>query len=208
MVSAVAYSLMVQNAIQSMSLESTTNLNKLTNLLFNAMHSDELYRVYIAGNGGSSCIAQHFAADLSKLANIATKDRVLEVVNLTDNVALLTAFANDINWSEALCRVMESKFADGEKPILITISSSGESKNILHLLDYAHIIGVNHTYAFVGFDGGEILTDYSDKVNMIHVPTTSYEVAEDAHMMLLHCIVKNFRESLIHDGRRYYPLSK
>lgn len=147
--------------------------------------------VYAIGNGGSAAISQHFSCDHSKGV---CHDTMLKgnVISLATNVSLMTAIANDYNYDEVFSKQIEyvnSKFVSS---ILIAISSSGNSNNILEGLKTARRLGWA-TIAFVGFDGGKV---YSEKLadNIILVPSNNYGVVEDIHQMLMHSISQEIRK--------------
>lgn len=146
--------------------------------------------VYIVGNGGSAATATHFACDLSKATIVEGRAR-LRVTSLTDNVALLTAWANDTSYenvfAEQLCNLLNT----GD--IVIAISASGDSPNILAAIEAARDRGAT-TIGLVGFSGGTLKTA-ADAA--IHVQSDSYGVVEDCHLVLEHAITESTRVALI-----------
>ncbi len=154
----------------------------------------EAYRqnkhVYILGNGGSASTATHFACDLSKATIIEGRVR-LRVTSLTDNVALLTAWANDTSYenvfAEQLCNLVNS----GD--VVIAISASGNSPNVLAAIEAARARGAV-TVGLVGFAGGSVKR-VADAA--IHVRSDSYGVVEDCHLVLEHAITESTRAALI-----------
>jgi D-sedoheptulose 7-phosphate isomerase len=154
----------------------------------------EAYRqnkhVYILGNGGSAATATHFACDLSK-ATIVEGHARLRVTSLTDNVALLTAWANDTSYenvfAEQLCNLLNPD------DVVIAISASGNSPNVLAAIDAARERGAI-TVGLVGFSGGS-LQNVADA--SIHVQSDSYGVVEDCHLVLEHAITESTRAALV-----------
>lgn len=138
--------------------------------------------VFFIGNGGSAATASHFANDLA----IGTKDyeRPFRVVSLTDNIAVITAIANDYGYDDVFARQLRVLGRSGD--VLIAISASGNSPNLLKAFEYARSAGVK-TVAITAFDGGE-LKQLADEG--VHVPTEpkEYGPAEDAHMILDHLV--------------------
>jgi len=139
------------------------------------------HTIFVAGNGGSSAIAEHFTCDHSK--GTATNTTFApKFVNLTSNVSLLTAYANDVGYEHALS---EQLILHADKnDVLIVISSSGNSMNIINAINVARGLGLT-TVALVGFDGGLVksLADYC-----IHIPIDSYGIAEDCHQSVMHML--------------------
>ncbi len=138
--------------------------------------------VFFIGNGGSAATASHFANDLA----IGTQDyeKPFRVVSLTDNVAVITAIANDYGYDEIFSRQLNVLGKNGD--VLIAISASGNSPNLLKAFEHARSAGIK-TVALTAFDGGKMRQCCDEGV---HVPTgpKEYGPAEDAHMVLDHLV--------------------
>ena len=144
-------------------------------------------RLFVAGNGGSSAIASHFVADMMKTSTIS-----LSTVCLSDNVPLLTALSNDVNYEEALAGALtfhQMHSESTQNDMLIVISSSGRSHNIVNLLERSRNYGMK-TVALVGFHGGPA-KDLAD--TYIHVKSEHYGVVEDCHHAIMHDITDRLR---------------
>lgn len=148
----------------------------------------ERRNIFLAGNGGSAAIVSHFANDLNKLASVGGFRA--RAISLTDNVPLLTAWANDTEYAQVFARQLEN-LADAEDVLLI-VSSSGNSPNIVAALQCAQSMGV-HTAALTGFTGGEamVLADAA-----IHMPADHYGLVEDSHQILCHVLANYLRDRL------------
>ena len=139
--------------------------------------------IYIIGNGGSAATASHMANDL----NTGLKRRGIRnfnVISLTDNSAVCSAIANDIGFENIF--FMQLKGVLSSKDLLISISCSGNSPNVIKATQYAkdnntRIIGCT------GFDGGE-LKQLSDVNFHVNTPKGEYGLVEDMHMILDHII--------------------
>jgi D-sedoheptulose 7-phosphate isomerase len=138
--------------------------------------------VFFAGNGGSAATASHFANDLAIGTNSYAKP--FRVFSLTDNQAILTALANDFGYEEVFSRQLKVLGQQGD--ILVGISASGNSPNLVRVFESARSIGIR-TFAITAFDGGKMKEIADDG---IHVPTgpKEYGPAEDAHMILDHLV--------------------
>ena len=138
--------------------------------------------VFFIGNGGSAATASHFANDIS----IGTKPegRQFRALSLTDNVAILTAVANDFGYEEVFSRQLRVHGRAGD--VVVAISASGNSPNLLKAFEMATEAGMK-TVAITAFDGGR-MKQVADEG--IHVPTgpKEYGPAEDAHMMIDHLV--------------------
>jgi D-sedoheptulose 7-phosphate isomerase len=146
-------------------------------------------RVFIFGNGGSAATASHFASDLSKGAICQGKPRI-KAFALTDNIPLLTAWANDTSYENIFAEQLENVVEPGD--VVIGISSSGNSPNVLKGIKVARARGAT-TIGFIGFDGGK-LRDLVDIA--VIVPSHNMEQVEDIHLLLEHVITTCLRETL------------
>ena len=146
-------------------------------------------KVFIFGNGGSAATASHFASDLSKGAIREGKPRI-KAFALTDNIPLLTAWANDTSYENVFAEQLENCVDPGD--IVIGISGSGNSPNVLKGVNVAKNKGAT-AIGFIGFDGGKLksLADIA-----IIVPSHNMEQVEDIHLLLEHVITTCLREAL------------
>lgn len=144
-------------------------------------------RVYTFGNGGSAATASHFASDLAKGAICEGKPR-LKAFALTDNVPLLSAWANDTAYENIFAEQLENFIEPGD--VAIGISGRGNSPNVLNGVKVAKAKGAT-TIGFIGFDGGKLkeLVDIA-----IVVPNDNMEQVEDVHLLLEHVITTCLRK--------------
>ena len=144
--------------------------------------------VFSCGNGGSAAIANHLQCDHLKGIRTAT-DITPRVVSLSSSVELLTAIANDMAYEDVFAYQLESHSSAGD--VLIAVSSSGRSPNILRALTYAREHGLK-TIALTGFEGGaaQALADVS-----IHVDAANYGIVEDLHQAIMHALAQYIRQS-------------
>ncbi|MDM8000429.1 MAG: SIS domain-containing protein [Dehalococcoidia bacterium] len=146
----------------------------------------ERKRVFLFGNGGSAATASHLACDLGKGTNGHGRPR-LRVVALTDNMPLISAWANDSSYEEVFAQQLVEQVEPGD--IVIGISASGNSRNVLNGIRVAKSAGAI-TVGLTGFDGGE-LKNQAD--HCIVVPDDSIDQVEDVHLMLGHIIASCLR---------------
>jgi D-sedoheptulose 7-phosphate isomerase len=146
--------------------------------------------VYIMGNGGSAATASHMANDLSKGTLVPGAPR-FKALALTDNVPLITAWANDTAYEAVFVEQLEPWVEAGD--VVIGISGSGNSENVLRAVRLAKERGAT-TIGFTGYEGGKLarLVD----VNILASGATM-ALAEDVHMMLDHLITTVVREMLV-----------
>ncbi len=143
-------------------------------------------KVFTCGNGGSAATAIHFAADLHKGATSPGKPPI-DSESLCGNVAELTAWANDVSYADVFTEAMEGKVKKGN--VLIAISGSGKSRNVLNAVNKAKTMGAT-TIGFTGSDGRKL----NEMVDIcIIVPSRSMEQIEDIHLILCHLITNCLR---------------
>ncbi len=147
-------------------------------------------RMFSCGNGGSASIANHVQCDHVKGVRTAT-DLAPQVMSLSTNVELLTAIANDIGYDQVFVYQLQSQAAPGD--VLMAVSSSGRSPNIVQALTWARDHGLR-TIAVTGFDGGaaRVVAEVS-----IHVDCTNYGIVEDLHQSVMHALAQYIRQSRI-----------
>lgn len=144
-------------------------------------------RIYAIGNGGSASTASHFVNDMGKGASLGREKR-FKVIPLTDNVEWMTALSNDLCYEDVFVEQLRNFAEPGD--VLIAISGSGNSENVLRAVRYANEVGC-HTVGFTGFEGGKL----KDLVgHCIVVDSDHMGRIEDMHMMLQHMICYYFMD--------------
>jgi len=143
---------------------------------------EEGRRIFFIGNGGSAATASHFANDVG--LGTRTDGAPFKALSLTDNNAVLTCIANDWGYDSVFVEQLRVHLEPGD--LVVAISASGNSPNIIKAIDFAKERG-NVTIGLTGFDGGELRKRAQ---LVIHVPTErgEYGAVEDAHMVLDHLI--------------------
>ena len=144
-------------------------------------------QIFVMGNGGSASTASHFVCDLVKNTRMESWPN-FRVIGLTDNMAVFSAMANDEGYSNVFVQQLES-FLQPED-IVIGISASGNSANVLKAIEFANQAG-GKTIGFTGFDGGKLgkMVDIN-----LQVPSSCIEHVEDIHLVMEHLICKALRE--------------
>jgi D-sedoheptulose 7-phosphate isomerase len=145
--------------------------------------------VYVCGNGGSAATASHMQADFSFFTRYFTKFRP-KVRALTDNAAMMTAVGNDTSFHDVFVEQMKGHFEKGD--VLICISASGNSENVVRAANYANVNG-GTSIGFVGFEGGKLLETATIS---LFTPNSKgdYGPIEDVHMIFNHLIVNYLSE--------------
>ena len=162
-------------------------INEAMNMIIKAYEGE--HTIYIFGNGGSSATASHYQNDFNKGLS-ETLEKKFRFYCLNDNVATLMAIANDIGFEEVFRYQLTGRIAEGD--IIIAISGSGNSENIINAVEYAKSQG-NKIIGLTGYQGGKLreLSDVS-----LHADVNSMQVTEDIHMILDHMIMSIFYMTL------------
>ena len=138
--------------------------------------------IYVFGNGGSASTASHMANDYNKGLN-EFLDKKFRFVCLNDNVATLMSIANDISYEEVFRMQLRGKLE--EKDLVVGISGSGNSMNVINAISYAKEMGVK-TVGLCGYEGGK-LKALSDVV--LHVKLNNMQIVEDIHLIFNHLLM-------------------
>jgi D-sedoheptulose 7-phosphate isomerase len=160
-------------------------IQKVVDLLADARMDGN--QIFIMGNGGSAATASHFVCDLAK----GTRQQSFppyRVIGLSDNMAIFSAYANDEGYENVFIQQLASLVRPGD--IVIGISGSGNSQNVIRAVKYANEVGAT-TVGFTGLSGGQLrgLVDLS-----VYIPSDCIEQVEDVHLILEHLICKALRE--------------
>jgi D-sedoheptulose 7-phosphate isomerase len=140
-------------------------------------------RVITCGNGGSASTASHYITDWNKMGNLATGGRH-RGISLCDNVGLITAYGNDISYDEVFAGQLKALLDEGD--LVVAVSGSGNSPNVLKAVEYANANGAE-TLAVVGYDGGKLMKLAHHSV---WVPSFDMQLCEDVHLMFGHMVMK------------------
>jgi D-sedoheptulose 7-phosphate isomerase/D-glycero-D-manno-heptose 1,7-bisphosphate phosphatase len=174
-----------------------TELDRAAKVI-NAAHDDGS-ALFACGNGGSASIANHLQCDHVKGVRVGT-GLLARVQSLSTNVELLSAIANDVGYDAVFEYQLQSQARPGD--VLIAISSSGRSPNIVRALEWAGSNGMP-TIALTGFDGGPAR---SLATVSIHVDSRNYGIVEDAHQACMHLLAQYIRQSRMSEGEVAAPV--
>jgi D-sedoheptulose 7-phosphate isomerase len=150
--------------------------------------------IFIMGNGGSASTASHFVSDLSKGTIVPGFPR-FKAIALTDNIPTMLAWANDESYDDIFAEQLKNLMEPGD--VVIGISGSGNSANVVKAIDYANENG-GITIGISGYDGGALLK--IAKVN-IHTPSHYMQRVEDIHLLLEHLLTSLLREEMQRQGK-------
>lgn len=147
-------------------------------------------KIITCGNGGSASTASHYITDWSKMVNLATGKK-FRGISLCDNIGLITAYGNDISYDEVFAGQLKAIMDEGD--LLVAISGSGNSPNVVKAVEYANSIG-GDTLAVVGYDGGKV-KELSKTA--VWVESFDMQLCEDVHLMFGHLVMKTLCGSSI-----------
>lgn len=192
---ASAYFEQLKQALDKCDLKT---INEICELFKNTIENDGL--VFVCGNGGSAAIANHSLCDFLKCVRTDTELKP-RVFSLSSHTELNSALSNDISYDEVFAYQLASMGRPGD--LLLTISSSGNSQNVVRAIEQARTTGMK-SVSFTGFEGGRSKTQADLNV---HVDAHNYGVVEDTHQSLIHVITQFLRqhtmdEQLI-EGRKF-----
>ncbi len=151
------------------------------NTIANALLND--HKILSCGNGGSAADAQHFSAEM--LNRFEMERPGLPAIALTTDSSTLTSIANDYQYAEIYSKQIRALGQEGD--ILLAISTSGESHNIVHAIDAAHDRNMV-VIALTGREGGQIADLVNDNDIEIRVPTWSTARIQEVHIMIIHSL--------------------
>jgi len=183
---AVKYLDEVAKTLEKMEKDFPFKVNEIVAALLRARDTGR--RVYICGNGGSASTASHMASDLNKGANRVDAPR-FKAVALTDNIPAMLAWANDSSYDDIFVEQLKNHLEPGD--VVVGISGSGNSPNILKVMHYANDNGAL-TIGLTGFDGGKL----AQLAKIVYVvPNNCMQQVEDVHLLVEHMVSLILRDS-------------
>jgi D-sedoheptulose 7-phosphate isomerase len=140
-------------------------------------------KIITCGNGGSASTASHYITDWNKMVNLATGKK-FRGVSLCDNVGLITAYGNDLSYADVFSGQVDTLMDEGD--LLVAVSGSGNSPNVIKAIEAARRAGGN-VLGVVGYDGGKMMPmcDHS-----VWVRSFDMQLCEDMHLMFGHMVMK------------------
>lgn len=162
-------------------------IDNFIELIVDAYKNDKF--VFVIGNGGSSANASHLAQDLAKGTKVHPEHEIrLKALSLTDNTPFLTAQANDEGYDTIFQQQLVTYAKSGD--LVIAISGSGNSPNIIKAIDWANSNGMV-TIGVTAYDGGKL---YKIAQHKLHVPLNEMCTAESIHSIVFHYAILELRE--------------
>lgn len=176
----------VARTLETMKKDLPEKTKEIVSALLAARDSGR--RVYVCGNGGSASTASHMASDLNKGANRSDSPR-FRAIALTDNIPAMSAWANDSSYEDIFVEQLKNHLEKGD--VVVGISGSGNSPNVLKAIHYGNDLGAT-TIGLSGLDGGKL-----SKVARISyvVPNGCMQQVEDIHLIIEHMLSLILRDS-------------
>ena len=173
----------VLSAIETIELEK---VSQAIDILTRAREEDR--RIFVCGNGGSASTASHFVCDMVKGASFR-RDKRFRIMALTDSLPTITAYANDVSYDCVFVEQLKNFAEPGD--VVIAISGSGNSPNVLQAVDYANSIGCR-TIALSGRNGGKL-----GSMAQLNLQASNPHMGriEDVHMIVMHMICYYFMDA-------------
>ncbi|MFN0021384.1 MAG: SIS domain-containing protein [Pirellulaceae bacterium] len=177
---------------------SQPDIQKMADLIYGAWQNDKF--VYIIGNGGSGTTASHMAEDLGK-SSLRSEDlrdeskKRLKVLSLTDNLGWIMAVGNDLAYDQIFVQQLMNYGRPGD--VLLAISGSGNSPNILNSVDWANRHGLT-TFGLTGYKGGKLKAMQQQG---IHVDLDDMGMVESIHLCLFHWVLNDVFARINNEGR-------
>ena len=170
-----------------------TQVESFIELLYGAYKNKKM--VFVIGNGGSAANASHLAQDLAKgTRSTLEQETRIKALSLTDNLPFVTALGNDDGYDTIFEQQLRTFASPGD--ILVCISGSGNSPNIIKAVEWANKNGLE-TVGITGFNGGKLKTLNKHSV---HVPLNDMCTAESVHSIIFHYVIIKLQERM-KDGK-------
>jgi len=173
-------------------------MTRWADLIFQAWQNERF--VFIFGNGGSGTTATHMSEDLGK-STLRSEDlrdeskKRLKVLSLTDNLGWIMAVGNDVAYDQIFVQQLMNYGGRGD--LVIAISGSGNSPNVLNAVDWANRHGLT-TFGLTGYGGGKLLQMQQDG---LHVALDDMGMVESIHLCLFHWVLNDVFARINHEGR-------
>lgn len=173
-------------------------IRQMADLIYEAWENDKF--VYIFGNGGSGTTATHMSEDLGK-SSLREKDlhdetkKRLKVMSLTDNLGWIMAVGNDLAYDQIFVQQLMNYGRAGD--VVLAISGSGNSPNVLNAVDWANRHGLK-TFGLTGYSGGKLRAMAQSG---LHVPLTDMGMVESIHLCVFHWVLNDVFARINHEGR-------
>lgn len=181
------HSIYLEEGKKTLTAIDPQQIERIANILWQARNEERT--VFIFGNGGSAALSVHFAGDVSECTGKAAPNvqKRLRVQCLAENLTTMLAIANDLSYADIFIEQLKTYFRPGD--VVIGVSGSGNSENVIRALQYAKSrSGI--TIGFTGYSGGRLKEVAAE---CVHIPIHDMQHVEDAHTHVTHMIMKDIQ---------------
>jgi D-sedoheptulose 7-phosphate isomerase len=178
----------IKSILDSMQADLIIQIDKVASILNKARENRNT--IFTMGNGGSAATASHFVIDLSKMTITEGLPR-FKAIGLNDNIPSMLAWANDASYEDIFAEQLKNLMEPGD--VVIGISGSGNSRNVIKAIEYANSHGAV-TIGLSGFDGGKLLKCAREN---IHIPSRNMQRVEDIHLIIEHLLTSLLRDEKV-----------
>jgi D-sedoheptulose 7-phosphate isomerase len=177
----------IDNLTKTLNNLDVEAIENCANILLEAYENEK--NIFICGNGGSAATASHFACDINKGVSYGLEKR-FKIMALTDNLATITAYSNDVGYDAVFVEQLKNFFNEGD--VIIGISGSGNSSNVIKAVEFVNQ-NKGVSIGWTGFGGGKLkeISHYTVNANI-----DDMQISEDIHMTLVHIMMKALRKAL------------
>ena len=170
-------------------------LKKIEDIIFKKIKEDK--KIFVCGNGGSASIANHFLCDFNKGIKLSSKNKLKpKIVSLSNNIESILAIANDISFNKIFSFQLDNYYTKGD--IVILLSCSGSSPNILDALEYCKKRKI-FTISLTGFAKKNI----QSKANLnLNFEINNYGISEDLFQIIMHMLSQSIRLKFIRNKKK------
>ncbi len=165
------------------------HFERLIEVLLKTYHEER--RIFVMGNGGSGATASHWVCDINK-GCCQRSEKKFKMICLNDNVSSILAYANDLSYEEIFVEQLKNFFVKGD--VVIGISGSGNSQNVINAIDYANR-NSGITVGLCGFSGGKLRQSVQIPL-LIKIP--DMQKIEDIHLIVVHMSMQRLVKELEH----------
>jgi D-sedoheptulose 7-phosphate isomerase len=183
----------IEQVKQTLDIFPHEQFEALVNVLVTALRNKR--NIFVMGNGGSGATASHWVCDMNKGCGYGREQR-FRMMCLNDNIPTLLAYANDVGYEDIFVEQLKNFLEEGD--VVIAISGSGNSKNVVKAIEYANSKGAI-TVGLVGYSGGKLLNLVQIP---LHIPVNDMQIAEDIHMMVVHMTMRRLLQEFESGGLR------
>jgi D-sedoheptulose 7-phosphate isomerase len=181
----------IEQVKQALDIFPHEQFEALVNVFITALQNKR--NIFVMGNGGSGATASHWVCDMNKGCSYGREQR-FRMVCLNDNIPTLLAYANDVGYEDIFVEELKNFLEEGD--VVIAISGSGNSKNVVKAIEYANSKGAI-TIGLVGYSGGKLL----DLVQIpLHIQVNDMQLAEDVHMIVAHMTMRRLLQEFDRSG--------